>query len=39
MSSSVAKLKDAINEVRLDPAAIQRKVFDTLEEVGAVSLM
>lgn len=38
MSSSVAKLKDAINEVRLDPAAIQRKVFDTLEEVGGGEL-
>jgi len=31
--SSIAALKDAINEVRFNPAAIQRKVFETLEEI------
>ena len=33
MSTSIAALKDAINEVRFNPAAIQRRVFETLESV------
>jgi len=38
MTSSVAHLKDAINEVRLNPAAIQRKVFETLEQTSSGEL-
>lgn len=33
MSTSIAKLKDEINEVRYNPAAIQRRLFQTLEEM------
>ena len=32
--SAVSALKDAINEVRYSPAAIQRQVFDVLEEAS-----
>lgn len=34
MATSIAALKDSINEVRYNPAAIQRRVFDTLEQVS-----
>lgn len=34
MTSSVASLKHAINEVRYNPAAIQRMVFETLEQTS-----
>lgn len=38
MTTSVAKLKDAIDEVRLNPAAIQRRVFETLEQTSEGTL-